>query len=103
MRTTLTIDDDVLEAMKRHAEDRSVSLGRAATDLLRRALETDCPTVRVNGLTVLDPGPRSEVVAAATVRRLVEAVQPQRRRQLRCSMRRRLAPSGLSPALWAPN
>jgi hypothetical protein len=72
MRTTLNIDDDVLEAVKRRAEDRSVSVGRAATDLLRRALATDCPTVTVNGLTVLDPGPRSEVVAAGTVRWLVE-------------------------------
>ena len=72
MRTTLASDDDVLDTEKRHAEDRCATLGRAATDLLRRALATDCPTVTVNGLTVLDPGPRSELVGAPTVRRFVE-------------------------------
>jgi hypothetical protein len=72
MRTTLAIDDDVLTEVKRLAENRSTSLGKVATDLLRRALETDCPTSTINGLTVLDPGPRSTPVTSATVRRLVE-------------------------------
>ncbi len=72
MRTTLAIDDDVLAQVKRLADDRSMSLGKVATDLLRRALETDCPTTTVNGLTVLDPGPRSTLVTSATVRRLLE-------------------------------
>jgi len=71
MRTTLAIDDDVLTQVKRLAEDRSTSLGKVATDLLRRALETDCPTTTVNGLTVLDPGPGAPVTSE-TVRRLVE-------------------------------
>jgi hypothetical protein len=65
-------DDDVLVQVKRVAEDRSMSLERAATDLLKRALKADCPTTTVNGLTVLDPGPRSTLVTSATVRRLVE-------------------------------
>lgn len=73
MRTTLTIDDAVLGVVKRYAEGRSITLGKAVTDLLRRALATDCPTVTVNGLTVLSPGRRSGVVLAGTVRRLVEA------------------------------
>jgi hypothetical protein len=74
MRTTLAIDDDVLTEVKRLAENRSTSVGKVATDLLRRALETDCPTSTINGLTVLDPGPRSSStpVTSATVRRLVE-------------------------------
>ncbi|NJL26581.1 MAG: hypothetical protein HC897_01235 [Thermoanaerobaculia bacterium] len=58
--------------MKHYAEGRRVSLGKAVTDLLRRALAADCPTMTINGLTVLDPGRRSEVVSSATVRRLVE-------------------------------
>lgn len=71
MRTTLAIDDAVLSVVKRYAEGRSISLGKAVTDLLRRALSTDCPTVTVNGLTVLDPD-RAEVVSAGKVRRLIE-------------------------------
>jgi hypothetical protein len=62
----------VLAAVKRHAESRAVSLGKAASDLLRRALAADCPTLKLNGLTVLDPGPRSEVVPAAKVRLLID-------------------------------
>jgi negative regulator of replication initiation len=72
MRTTLSIDDDVLAQVKRLAASRATSLGRMASDLLRRALETDCATTTVNGLTVLDPGRRSALVESATVRRLVE-------------------------------
>lgn len=72
MRTTLAIDDAVLGVVKRYAEGRSISLGKAVTDLLRRALATDCPTVTVNGLTVLDPGRRSRLVSAATVQQLIE-------------------------------
>ena len=72
MRTTLAIDDDVLDQVKRLAKSRSTSLGKMATDLLRRALETDCPTRTVHGLTVLDPGPHSTTVSASAVRRLLE-------------------------------
>jgi hypothetical protein len=54
------------------ADSHSMSLGKMVTDLLRRALETHCPTKTVNGLIVLDPGPRSAPVSSATVRRLVE-------------------------------
>ncbi len=72
MRTTLAIDDDVLGQVKRLAESRSTSMGKMATDLLRRALETDCPTATIHGLTVLDPGPRSATVSSSAVRRLLE-------------------------------
>lgn len=72
MRTTLSIDDDVLAQVKQLAASRATSLGRMATDLLRRALEADCATTTRNGLTVFDPGERSARVSSATVRRLVE-------------------------------
>ena len=45
---------------------------RAISDVLRRALSADCPTVTVNGVTVLDPGPRSPMVSAAAVRQLID-------------------------------
>ena len=72
VRTTLALDDDVLAAAKQHAESRRVSLGKAVSDLLRRAVAADCPTTKLNGLTVLDPGPRSALVSASTVRRLAD-------------------------------
>jgi len=76
MRTTLAIDDDVLAQVKQLAESRSTSLGKMVSDLLRRALENDCPTTTLNGLTVLDPGPRSALVPSAKVGRLAEEEKP---------------------------
>ncbi len=40
MRTTLTIDDDVLDAARRLASERSVSVGRALSDLVRLGLRS---------------------------------------------------------------
>lgn len=39
MRTTLNIEDEALEVIKKYAEERSVSLGRAASDLVHRGAE----------------------------------------------------------------
>lgn len=44
MRTTLTIDDDVLPAVKSLAAARGVSLGRAASELIRTGLRKDRQT-----------------------------------------------------------
>lgn len=45
MRTTLTIDDELLAAARSLARDKSESLGRAVCDLIRRGLNA---TPRVN-------------------------------------------------------
>jgi len=39
MRTTLTIDDDLLAAAKRLARAQSTTVGRALSDLARRGLQ----------------------------------------------------------------
>lgn len=52
MRTTLAIDDDVLDQVRAYAEQRGVPLGRAASDLLRRGISRPAPTRMVNGLRV---------------------------------------------------
>ncbi|MGA7522737.1 MAG: hypothetical protein WBW84_09645 [Acidobacteriaceae bacterium] len=52
MRTTLAIDDDVLEEVKQYAVQRDISLGKAATDLIRRGISQPAPTHRKNGLRV---------------------------------------------------
>jgi hypothetical protein len=38
MRTTLTIDDDLLEAARKLAQARRQSVGRVVSDLMRRGL-----------------------------------------------------------------
>ncbi|MBW3623043.1 MAG: antitoxin [Armatimonadetes bacterium] len=41
MRTTANIDDDALAAARSLARDRSISLGRAISELIRRGLRRD--------------------------------------------------------------
>ncbi|HUI52741.1 MAG TPA: hypothetical protein VLX60_13220 [Terriglobales bacterium] len=62
MRTTLSIDDEVLEIVKQYAEDRSMTVGDAVTELIRKAFRTPTPTKIVNGLRVFDLPPDSPVV-----------------------------------------
>ncbi|MCI0422490.1 MAG: antitoxin [Acidobacteria bacterium] len=55
MRTTLTLDDDVLKAASKRAESLHISLGKAVSDLARRGLEFFVPIEKVNGLAVFTP------------------------------------------------
>ena len=48
MRTTLTIDDDLLAAARSLARDKSASVGEAVCELIRRVL-TAAPRVRRAG------------------------------------------------------
>jgi hypothetical protein len=53
MRTTLDIDDDVLQVAKEIATNRGTSTGRVLSDLARRALEPRrAPRVR-NGVPLM--------------------------------------------------
>lgn len=54
MRTTLNLDDSVLDDLKEYAERRSLALGKAASDLLRKGLASSTPTRLVNGFVVFD-------------------------------------------------
>ncbi len=69
MRTTLSLDDDVFRQVKRYAESRSIGLGRAVSELLRRGFATPLPTRKVNGLVVFDLPADSPRV---TTRRVLE-------------------------------
>jgi hypothetical protein len=58
MRTTLSIDDDVLQAAKEIAANRGTSTGRVLSDLARRALEPkSTPRVR-NGVPLMPRRPK---------------------------------------------
>src|SRR5439155_779719 len=54
MRTTLSIDDDTFHLVKRYAASRSLALGKAVSELVRRALTAPRPTRSVNGLQLLE-------------------------------------------------
>lgn len=70
MRTTLSIDDDVLPLVKRYAASRSLALGKAVSDLVRRAFTVPRPTRWVNGVEVFDLPAESPRVTAKRVREL---------------------------------
>ncbi len=73
MRTTLNLDEDVLATLKRYAEDRSLPLGKAASNVMRRGFEAPVETRLVNGFhtIVLPPGP-TEKITTERVKELLE-------------------------------
>ncbi len=72
MRTTLTIEDEALEAARGYAERRGVSLGQAVTELIRQGLAEQCQIIEENGLHVLTLGPDAPKVTSEDVYRALE-------------------------------
>jgi hypothetical protein len=72
MRTTINIDDDVLPAVKKYADSRSVALGKAVSDLVRRGLNTPVPTKVVNGVHVVVLPEGSPAIEVGLVKTLLE-------------------------------
>jgi hypothetical protein len=61
MRTTLNIDDEVFRLARSYAERRSLALGKAVSELVRKGLSAPVRTRVVNGVHVFDlpaGGPR---------------------------------------------
>jgi hypothetical protein len=53
MRTTLDIDDDVLQAAKELAEARRSTAGKVLSELARKGLATPAPPRVLNGVPLL--------------------------------------------------
>src|SRR5437868_741842 len=59
MRTTVDIEDDILEAARELAESRGTTIGRVLSELARRGLEPTRQPAKVrNGVPLLPRGPR---------------------------------------------
>ncbi|MGO9124039.1 MAG: hypothetical protein ACLP6G_04045 [Terriglobales bacterium] len=63
MRTTLSLDDDVFELARGYARSRSLALGKAVSELVRKGLRAPTPTRMVNGLMVFDVPPDSRITS----------------------------------------
>ena len=74
MRTTLEIEDDVMEAAKQLARLKNQGLGRALSDLARRGLLADAsPTVEIqDGIPVWIHRPGAITVTSELVRNLAD-------------------------------
>jgi len=70
MRTTLSLDVDTFRLVKRYAASRSLALGKAVSELVRRALAAPRPTRSRNGLRIFDLAPESPKVSSKKVRDL---------------------------------
>ena len=70
MRTTLSLDDDVFDLLKTYAEARSLAMGKAASELVRRGFAAPPKTRKMNGLVVFDLPEDSETVTSEHVKKL---------------------------------
>jgi hypothetical protein len=70
MRTTLSLDDDVFQVVKVYAENRSLAIGKAVSELVRRGLNAPLKTRTVNGLVVFDVPENADAVSSELVKRL---------------------------------
>ena len=72
MRTTLNLDNDVLEIVRGYAASHSLTLGEAVSDLIRRALRPPMRTRKVNGIQVVDLPPDSPRITSRRVKELMD-------------------------------
>jgi hypothetical protein len=75
MRTTLNLDDDVLQAVKEIARLRGSTAGHILSELVRTALATPMTsTITRNGVPLLEPGEGEGVVTPEHVADLLDEV-----------------------------
>jgi hypothetical protein len=72
MRTTLSLDDDLLPQVKKYAESRDITVGKAVSELVRRGLHAPIQTRVVNGFHVIELPPGSPPVTIEHIRKLEE-------------------------------
>ena len=70
MRTTLTLDDDILELAARQAKLRGASLSKTVSDLVRRGLSAPTPSQDKGGIVVFQLPADSPPVTTEEVRRI---------------------------------
>ena len=70
MRTTLSLDDDVFPLIRRYAEGRSLGLGKAVSELVKKGLKAPTPTRMENGFLVFDVPPDSPPVTSERIKQL---------------------------------
>jgi hypothetical protein len=70
MRTTLSLDDDLIPKVKTYAESRDITVGKAVSELVRRGLHAPIQTRVVNGFHVIELPAGSPPVTIEHVRQL---------------------------------
>jgi hypothetical protein len=70
MRTTINLDEDVSVVVRHYAESRSLALGKAVSELVRRGLNAPMTTKVINGIHVVVLPPNSPRITSARVKEL---------------------------------
>ena len=71
MRTTIDIDDDILQAAKELAAAHKMTVGEMVTELIRKGLQRPASAVRMrNGVPLLTHRPGAPPTTMAMVNRL---------------------------------
>jgi hypothetical protein len=74
MRTTLDLDDDILQAAKELAESRQTTAGKIVSELVRKALQAPASRVRVrNGVPLISRRRGAPVMTMKLVNELRDA------------------------------
>jgi len=72
MRTTLNLDDDALEIVREYSQARSVALGKAASELVRRGASAPVRMQMVNGFCTVVLPTGGKKITSEDVKRLLE-------------------------------
>jgi hypothetical protein len=72
MRTTLSLEDDAMKAVQAYARSGQLSLGKAASELIRRGVRYQLGTTKVNGLPVFNVPDDFPVLTTGRVRELLD-------------------------------
>lgn len=81
MRVTINLDDDALQFLDQFAQDRPMSRGRAASELIRRGYNRPLVTHVVNGLHVVTVPPGSPKITSEHIREIEEREEVERARK----------------------
>jgi hypothetical protein len=72
MRTTLSLQDDAIEAIRAYAKQRRLPLGKAASELVTRGARYQVGIRKVNGLPVLAAPDDFPLITSERVRELAD-------------------------------
>ena len=72
MRTTLSLDDDLVPHVKTYAESRDITVGKAVSELVRRGLHAPLRTRMVNGFHVVELPSGSPLVTSEHIQKVEE-------------------------------
>lgn len=75
MRTTLVLDDDVLQEIRAYAQNHEITLGKAVSELVRRGLYAPLQTRVINDFHVVELPLGSPRVSIERVRKLQEETE----------------------------